>query len=199
VWLHQGEIEILTHAPTAGATTANLEIEGGQVQQTLPVQYWALLDITTNLGIAGTTQGRDITRTSLDRMQAAKPSWRRDRSREVRHYMQDERDERTFYVWPALQATAVVEARLVVQPVLSSDLADVLTVGDKWLNAMVDYVLYKAFSQDGEEASNLDRAMTHYMAFAQTIGLKLQKRAKAGPGGNAPQNPAYPLTEKNGA
>lgn len=198
-WVHEGELELLGAAPRAASSTVNLDITQNVAQQTLPATYMALLDLVSNMGTDGATPGAAISRTTIDRMQAAKPTWRRDLGTAVRQYMQDERDPRLFYVWPRVSATTKAEARVVLLPVLCTDMADALVCSDEWKAALVEYVLYKAFSKDGADQANLNRAIAHYGNFARMAGIKLAGRSKAGPGGNSPVNPAYPAVEKNGA
>ena len=46
---------------------------------------------------------------------------------------------------------------------------------DKYANAAVDYVLYRAFSKDSELTVNAARAETHYRAFALSVGIKMPR------------------------
>jgi hypothetical protein len=197
-YIHRAQLELVAHVPRAAAGNVLLDLAADQCEQTLAATYMGLLDISLNRG-DGTEYGGAITRTTLDRMQASRPTWRQDRAAAVRQYMQDERDARTFFVWPGPSDTIKVEARAVVLPVLTTDLATALVVSNDWKNAIIEAVLAQAFSKDGNDTYNLARASMHYGTFATFAGIKTQSRSRSGPGGNSTTNPAYPAVEKNGA
>lgn len=198
VWMNAAQDEIVVHAPRANTVTANIELEPNAHLQTLPAEYIALVDITQNMGTGGLTVGKPVSRTTMDRLAASKPNWRSDRAQQVRHFMYDERDETSYHVWPAPLSTTQLEARAVKKPAAIAALGDELELADIWKNAIVEYVLHKAYSQNSDSAAATELAMLHYAAFARHVGLKLEKQRKAGPGQSSTSNPAYPAVEKNG-
>lgn len=65
-----------------------------------------------------------------------------------------------------------------VELIYSSSPTDVATVNttisldDIYANAMIDFMLYRAYSKDAEYASNANYAQQHYQSFLTSLGLK---------------------------
>lgn len=199
IWINQAQDEIVIHAPRSNMLVENIDLAAMQNIQSVPEEFLSLVDITRNMGVGGATPGKSISRTTLDRLQASRPAWSSDKGRSVRHFMIDERDNRTFYVWPQPSEVISIEARVVGRPVPITALANDLTLADIWKNAHVEYVLHKAHSQQSDSAANTEASMLHYQAFARLVGLKLDKERRTSAGANSTSNPAYPNVEKNGA
>ena len=48
-----------------------------------------------------------------------------------------------------------------------------ISVVDTYANALMDYILYRAFSKDAEFAANAARATAHYGAFSSAMTTEL--------------------------
>jgi len=44
-----------------------------------------------------------------------------------------------------------------------------INLDDTYANPLLDYMLYRAYSKDAEQAGNAQRAMAHYQAMADAI------------------------------
>ncbi|MCK7581011.1 MAG: hypothetical protein MZV65_38935 [Chromatiales bacterium] len=53
-------------------------------------------------------------------------------------------------------------------------MATPIKLDDIYANAILDYVLYRAYSKDAEYAANAQRAALHYQAFTNALGVKTQ-------------------------
>lgn len=53
-------------------------------------------------------------------------------------------------------------------------MATPIKLDDIYANAILDYVLYRAYSKDAEYAANASRAALHYQAFTAALGAKTQ-------------------------
>jgi hypothetical protein len=53
---------------------------------------------------------------------------------------------------------------------------------DIFANALLDYVLYRASTKDAEQAANAQRAVAHYQAFQNALGVSAQVNAASQPG-----------------
>lgn len=197
-WIHEGEVEHAIAAPASVTHTVNLSPTAASATQQLPAQYSKLLDIVQNMGADGSTPGRAITFTSLDRLRAVKPNWRTETGSEVRHFMRDERDERTYFLWPTPADSIKVESIVMALPVPLTALSDVLTVGDAYLGSMTDYVLHRAYASDAEDAQNANLSTMHFAAFAQKLGIKTTNWKAASPVRNSGESPTYPVVAKEG-
>ena len=199
LWINAGERDIVTHKPKANTVTKPITLEPNECRQDTPAGTIQILDLMTNLGTDGLTPGRDITMVSMDRMRAAKPSWRRDKGPFIRHGILDDRDRTVYYVWPAPTAALIIEARTCDLPTAIDALSDTLTLEDEYLNPLAHYCLFMAYAQDSEDAANMSLSQAHYMVYAQTIGIQVQKQKRASAPANSTENPAYPAVDKNGA
>jgi hypothetical protein len=197
-WIYEGELVLAEFAPKALTQTVDITLTSREVKHALAVGHSKLIDVTHNLGSDGTTPGRAITFTGLDRLQAVRPSWRSEEGSYVRHFMVDERDPRTWYTWPLVASTWHVEARVIVAPAVVTALTDTLATDESYLPALIDYVLHRAYAKDAEEAANGQLSGAHYAAFASKIGMKIQKWAAASPARNSGESPQYPVVEKTG-
>ena len=57
-------------------------------------------------------------------------------------------------------------------------------VNDIYGNAVIDYILYKSYVKDAENAGNSQRATGHYNLFLSAIGQKTQLDTVDSPSGN---------------
>lgn len=198
-WINAAVRDVITHKPKANTVTGNLTLTAGTTMQSLPATVIALVGILSNMGTSGTDPGRAVTLTSAERMDAARPIWRSDTGSAVKHYMVDDRDKSSYEVWPAPDSALKVLARTCNHPTDIAALTETLSIDDSYRNALVHYVLFKAYAQDAEDSINASLSAAHYAIYAQTIGLQVKKQKAESPGANSSANPAYPAVEKNGA
>ena len=92
----------------------------------------------------------------------------------IKHYVFDEVDPETFYVFPGVANGASIYVELIYSKVPADvgSTSDELDVPDIYANCITDYVCYRAFTKEADFASNAQRATFHYNAFASAIGVK---------------------------
>lgn len=191
-WLNDGQREIILHRPDANPKTAQVTLAAG-TRQTLVggtgsggvgsnISPAKLLDVICNVsGVARTTAVRLIEREILDSQTA---SWHGSTAvASASHYMVDHRDPLAFYVYPPALATSKVEVLFTAYP---TDLVDpvgatTISLPDIYGNALLDYMLYRAYSKDSEYAGNATRAQFHYASFANSLGIELKGTLMMGP------------------
>ena len=66
----------------------------------------------------------------------------------------------------------------------------VITLDDIYANAILDYMLYRAYQKDSEYAGNAERSMMHYQSFANALGIKSRADAAIDPMPNNPDRNA---------
>lgn len=191
-WINDAQREVVMYRPEAYSVNTNFQMTAGQTKQTLPVAALRLLDVVRNLG-NGATPGRAIRIINREIMDAQRPNWHSDTAEaEVKHYMFDSRDPRTFYVYPKPSSAYWVELVYTAVPTTLTSTTGAITVRDDFANALVDYVCFRAYTKDAEYAANGQRALAHYQAFATAMGIKSQVDAAFGPASNSPLNPNNP-------
>lgn len=179
-WLIDFERELAVFRPDAYATVESLALVAGH-QQTLPDTCARLIDVPANFSGSKLPISK-VERADLD---AVEPGWRTATPASVIvNFMHDTRTPLRFEVYPPAIAGTLVDVEFSKYPAplavpLANTNYDAVTgnIGapDKYANAAVDYVLYRAFSKDSELTINAARAESHYRAFALSLGLQLPK------------------------
>lgn len=284
-WLNDGQREIVLYRPDAMVTNGALALTSGSKQSIAAMTPAGakLIEVVRN-SAAPKRAIRDVNREVLDN---SSPGWHNLAGvTEILHYMFDERDPRTFYVYPPSSGASsidVVYSALptdIVEPSLGANLptasgadlnaaftgvianptgiltvsavtAGVVAVGqllaggttpagttitglisgtggagtyqssittavastsmtagsavvlgtlavpDIFANALLDYMLYRAYSKDSEYAGNAQRAMNHQAAFASTLGVEIKATVAVSPNNyNTISNPGNPQGRK---
>ena len=106
----------------------------------------------------------------------------------VKHYIFDEDDPRNYYVYPGVSGNAYVEIVYSAAPTDLSATSDTISVDDIYANAIIDFVLYRAYMKDAEYAGNAQRANTHYQLFTASIGQGSQAQLLLDPNNDQVSN-----------
>ena len=99
----------------------------------------------------------------------------------VKNYIFDEDDPRKYYVYPGISGNAYVEIVFSRTPTDLSGTSSTIYIDDIYGNAIVDYVLFRAYLKDAEYAANSQRAGTHYQLFAASLGQGAQAQTLLDP------------------
>lgn len=201
-WLNDGQREVVLIRPDASVVNAPMTLVANSTKQTLPVGGIRLLDVVRNMGVDGLTPGGIVRLVNREVLDAQIPTWHVDAGQAaIKHFCNDPRDPKHFYVYPRPHATTVVQVE-VLYSVSPADCvwpsvtpAAVISLDDLYGNALLDYVLYRAFSKDAEFAAYIQRAAGHYGAFATSLGIKLKTDTATSPAAfSAPYNPVIVKT-----
>ncbi len=183
-WLNDAQKEIILFRPDAHINNENFDPIAGQSKQTIPAAGLRLIEIVRNT--AASSQGGAIRMVQRSILDDQVPNWHRaNQTVDVEHWIYDERDPKTFYLYPNPSSVAEIEIIYSTSPPLIDVVdsaenftaaADTTTIGldDIYANAVLDYILYRAYSKDAEYAGNAGRASSHYSAFANSLGIKTQ-------------------------
>jgi hypothetical protein len=183
--LNDGQRELVKARPDITANIYPVTLAGGHYQS-LPAQYMVLMDVMCNT----TGKKRRVTKTSLVQLDAVEPNWRsRSQALEVVHFMHDLRDPRAFHVYPPIQPGVQVDMLTCEYPtdIPTPTGASFTTVSgdidmpDQWAEALLNFVLYKAYSKDAEYGGNAQLAVSYLGLFNAAIGSQLQSSATVAP------------------
>jgi hypothetical protein len=195
-WLNDGQREVVLHRPEASVTNASVLLTANSTKQSLPAAAITLIDITRNMGAAGTTPGAAVRLVSREVLDSQRPTWHNDTNSlgVIEHFVFDPRDPRSFYVYPKAPATAwYVEVIYASAPTNTNDAGAVIGVDDVYANALLDFVLYRLYSKDAEYAGNAERALAHYTAFMQSVQGRTKTELERNPNLTAsPFDPPLP-------
>lgn len=189
-WLNDGQREVVLHHPEASVKNTSVSLATGASKQSLPADGILLVDVIRNMGAAGATAGRAVRMTSREVLDAQKPTWHSDANAlgYIQHFVYDPRDPKNFYVYPPAPATAWYLEIIYSAAPTDCVAGGVIQIDDIYSNALLDYVLYRAYSKDAEYAANAQLAIAHYQAFAGALGIKTQIGISRSPSGSLNPN-----------
>ena len=125
-------------------------------------------------------------------MDSMRPGWyNENQSISVEKYMYDKRVPKEFLVYPPATSTAQLEIIYATVPaphtltenqLMNSATAEVIRLDVIYANPLLDYMLYRAFSKDSDQANNAARATAHYQAMVTSLNFKVQSDESVAPG-----------------
>jgi hypothetical protein len=202
-YITDAERQIVLLRPDASPKNEAIRMLGG-TRQELPAGGIRLLRVVRNMGGAGTTPGRAIRPVSRDALDTENPLWHTATpALVVQHYFFDNVDPRRFYVYPSVTGTVgqpascYVEAIYSVNPAVVTSTSQTLTLGDHYLNPVLDWVLFRCYSKDASYAGNMERARSHQLNFAGALQVTMATEWMASTPPGARQEPV-PLAMANG-
>lgn len=172
-YLNDAQRQVVLFRPDAKAVNAPFTCVNS-AKQTLPADGLRLISVLRNTG------GRAITKVDRSILDVQLPTWYETAvgSDGVKHYVYDALDPKNFYVFPkpaAAYQIDIIYAMAPVDIVVSNYTTDTQVIGidDIYANALMDYMMYRAYQKDSEFA-NLNRAAVYYQAFTTSLGIKSQ-------------------------
>lgn len=172
-YLNDAQRQIVLFRPDAKAVNAPFTCVNS-AKQTLPADGLRLISVLRNTG------GRAITKVDRSILDVQLPTWYETAvgSDGVKHYVYDALDPKNFYVFPKPAAAYQIDIIYAMSPVdivIANHTTDTQVIGidDIYANALMDYMMYRAYQKDSEFA-NLNRAAVYYQAFTTSIGIKSQ-------------------------
>lgn len=170
-WLNDGQREVVRVKPDSNATNESMSLVAG-TKQSIPAAGLSLIDVIRNMGTGGSTPGNVIRRIDRKILDDQVPGWHSaSQVSTINHYTFDDRDPKRFYVYPPADGTTQVE---VVYAAAPSDIVvgATITVDDIYANALMDYILYRAYLKDADYAADDARAQAAYQSFLRSLGMQ---------------------------
>ena len=175
-WLNAGQIEIVLLKPEASVTNESIVLVVAETKQSLPTTGIQLLDIVRNMGTSapGNTPGRAIRLIKRRVLDEQVPDWHSEAGDAVvKHFMFDDRDPKHFYVYPPQPAATPGYVEVIYSSAPATVAAgNDISIDDVYANALLDYILYRAYSKDADYAANDQRTIGHYRAFRLSLQAK---------------------------
>ena len=179
-WINDSRMAIIARKPSACGKVANLTLVAG-THQTIPDDGYVLFDVIRNMGTSGTAPGRSIRRTDRQNIDDADLYWHTDEPKsEISQFVYDDRTPKDFFVTPPSVAGVQVLISYAAIPAEVAALADSLDIGLENMDAVVNYVAYRAKSKDSEYA-NAAEAAAYYGAFNDALGVQNQSQNAMSP------------------
>lgn len=191
-WLNDAYREAVNLRPDCNTLVGTFTCAAGP-RQNITTQFPAalrLVEVVRNL--AATSDKRAVTLTTRKTLDGQLRTWYANTQvATIEQYVFDPRTPKEFLVYPPATTLAQLEVvysavpaahTLTVEQLANTATAEVIRIDDGYANALVDYVLYRAYSKDADYAANANRAVAHFQAFQNALGVKGQTEAASQPG-----------------
>jgi hypothetical protein len=160
---------ILMVRPDLGRKTVTVQVTAGQFKVDLPDSAYKLLSVNHANNYA--LQFVDIYRLNNNY-----PEWRTRTAASPLNWTRNDNDESCFFVYPAPVATMSVEYDYAEQIRVSTE-SDGFPLAPIYELMVFDYMMYRAYSKDGENGSESAKAANHFQAFSLALTGKSQTDA----------------------
>lgn len=168
-YLNDGIKRLVALAPHKFIKKSSYLLTASECKQSLPADGIQFKRVVRDMGTAGTTIGTTPRMTSTFLMDRYYPAWQQETGGPPRHAMPDPSSPTTFWVFPKQPSPArYAEVEYVYEP---SDLliGGVIPVSKELHPALIDYIMYRCLSRDGENAQ-VEAAASHLKLFEEAAG-----------------------------
>lgn len=195
-YLSDAQREVANFRPDSTALHSNVQLTTG-TEQTIPSNGLRLINVVRNMSGTATnaTGGRVVRRTEFEAINSVDPDWHNPTATgsaahgtEIKNFMFDPRDPRTFYVYPGVSGNAYVEVIYSKNPTSIGAATDLIQVDDIFANPLIDYVLYKAYLKDAEASGGIQKASAYFNAFQVSLGTGISLQESNAPQAEAMRN-----------
>lgn len=180
------DAELLRHLSDAQRTIARIDPTAVQkvhvlqlaegTRQSLPTDGESLLTVHRNMGSTGATPGRAVRIIRRDIIDDQNPNWHSEpKTNYTYNYIYDPTDPRAFFVYPPSNGNNRLEISYCYTPAEIDDLADELDVGDIYVTALTEFVMFRALLKDSDFAAGIQRAQLHLQSFTTFMGADGEK------------------------
>jgi hypothetical protein len=168
-YINDGVLAIGLVRPDAIAKNATLALAAGS-KQVLPADGLRLLDVRRNTGGNAVLY---IDRTILDHQL---PDWPTLTQKTViKHWMYENANPKVFDVYPPAKLGASLDIVYSAIPTKVAATTDTIPLDDIYINPLVEFLLFKAYSIDVEFSRQPQVAGAHMNAFAMMLGQKTSR------------------------
>lgn len=182
-WINDAQKLIALVRPDSSVSNSTVTLVVG-TKQSIPTGGFRLLDVIRNMNVDGITGGRSIRAVDREVLDSQDPMWHTTTtSGTIKHFIYDNRNPLAYYVYPPAIAGTKIEIMYSVAPTeitynagnVSATMNTDLTVSDIYLESVLNYVMYRAYSKDAEFSQNPQLAAGYLQTVYSMLGIKTQK------------------------
>jgi len=166
--------ETITQKPSAYTVTEHVQLASGY-KQTAPTGSIFIHDIVcSSFGEGFSYQA--ITLIDRETLNDLIPTWMATpESVYARHWMYNPAvDVDTYWIYPPADGLGSVEMIYTSIPTELTDVTDTVPLDDMYVNALMEFMLFRCFEKDADNPNAAVRAQAHFQLFANLLGVKLQ-------------------------
>ena len=168
-WLNDAQLAVVNRRPDTYVQNEAFNCIAG-TRQTIPPTGLKLIRVLRN-----GTVGSPIRYIDMRILDDQVPDWHVEvGTSDVKHFTADTLDPKTFYLYPAPVVGHAIQIVYSSAPATITAVSDTITLDDSYLNPILDFMLYRAYSKDANYTQNASRASMHLDAFRIAIGDKTQ-------------------------
>lgn len=185
MWINDACHHIVGLRPDACVKRADLELVEGSRQSiaNLTPKPIRLLKVTHNA-----PHGRAVRIVDREQLDTTIPDWHSETaSTTIRNYTFDNREPLTFFVFPPAGEGAKLSVMYSSLPVTITEgnmNTEHVSLDDSFIDVIVNYVLYRAYSKDSETTGNVERAAAYRSAVESALATKTKADAIYSPNYN---------------
>lgn len=156
-WINDGCRFICLRRPDAASVNASMTLVAGTKQSVSGLTPAGLRVLDC---VRAVQSGRAIRYVEREVLDTQLPTWHASTAGVPTNWTYDNRDPKTFYVYPPAVASTTVEIVYSRNPVALSSVADlssvVLSLDDIYIDPLLNYVLYRCYGKDADFAQNVN-------------------------------------------
>ena len=172
--------------PDAFSDNSEFECVVG-TRQELPINATRLIDIVRNL------EGKKLPlfTTEQSTLNCTRPSWHSENpTTQQELFFSDDRDPKRFYVYPPAKAGSLLEIVCTLNPRIhltkeAQDKETTMQMNDRYVPAIMNFILFRAFDKDSDSSGNFNRAQTYLRNAYTSLGIKMQNTGRISPNNEA--------------
>lgn len=166
-YLNEALFEAARYKPDVSVATTTASLVAGS-RQNVPSGMLGVVDIPRNTG-EYTRPVRVIARKTLDRNLG---DWHGGaQNPEVECFCLDDRNPKTFFVYPPNDGTGQVEGAWFALPTILTAMTDTIPFDDTYAAALVDYVVARCMMKDSDAVADASVANTYITRFYSQFGM----------------------------
>lgn len=173
LWITDGQRAISIRRPDSCSVNQAATLVAGSKQSiaTLTPPGMRLLDV-----VRATAIGRAVRLVDRDTLDSHRPGWHAATQGVPTNYVYDNRDPKTFYVYPPATVGTVLEIIYSRDPVVITEgnlNSQDLSIDDVFSESLLNYVLFRAYGKDSDDTMNATLAAAYLSAFSGAMGEKV--------------------------
>ena len=172
-YLNGAARQIAMMLPESAAVEATHTLADTNPRQTIPADGFQFLRVTNNQ--EANNRSKPVTYVERDVLDQLQPDWYDAVSgtgKPYKHYMFDEREPLAFYLYPRPVASEIVYIMYAKTPTTMTVVGDSWPLPDVYINAAIDYVVYRALTREGRYSLPAETVDRLWNAFTDSLGVR---------------------------
>jgi hypothetical protein len=177
LWVNDAALAVVSLVPRAYTQSAVVAAEPG-VRQTMAglglTRGLQPIDVPNNVSASG-APGSSLRKVKRIWLDDSVPNWHAAVADEAQHWMTDDEDPTSFYIYPAIGGGGQLRVIHSATPPELTSLAQAIPLQDVYAEPMQHYVLFCFYSKDLTSIKSTQLAQMHLTLFERFLGARDQQ------------------------